>query len=130
MLQRSAAARGIDRLCGHVLRNNVRMSGWLEARGWRMAPDPDDPGVVCAELPLATSAAPAWRERLSGTKSGSDPDFGLTLSGCAENRGLTPIYFSGAAQWPAPSTFSWPSCHGGGSSKRLCGAERATSRWR
>ena len=62
MLERSAAARGIDRLCGAVLRNNVRMSGWLEARGWHMAPDPDDPGVVCAELPLARRAAPAWRE--------------------------------------------------------------------
>jgi len=60
MLQRGAAARGIDRLCGHVLRNNVRMSGWLEARGWRMSHDPDDPGVVCAELPLATSARPGW----------------------------------------------------------------------
>jgi acetyltransferase len=62
MLQRSAAARGIDRLCGYVLRNNVRMSGWLEARGWRMGHDLDDPGVVRAELPLATSAARAWRE--------------------------------------------------------------------
>jgi len=62
MLQRSAVARGIDRLCGHVLRNNVRMSGWLEARGWRMGHDLDDPGVVRAELPLAKSAAPVWRE--------------------------------------------------------------------
>jgi hypothetical protein len=62
MLQRSAAARGIDRLCGHVLRNNVRMSGWLEARGWRIGLDPTDPGVVCAELPLAASAARPWRE--------------------------------------------------------------------
>ena len=62
MLQRSAAARGIDRLCGHVLRNNLRMSRWLEARGWRMGHDQDDPGVVCAELPLATSAARSWRE--------------------------------------------------------------------
>jgi acetyltransferase len=62
MLVRSATARGIDRLCGAVLRNNVRMSGWLETRGWHMEPDPDDPGVVCAELPLATRAAPAWRE--------------------------------------------------------------------
>jgi acetyltransferase len=62
MLQRSAAARGIGRLCGYVLRNNVRMSGWLEARGWRMGHDLDDPGVVRAELPLATSAARTWRE--------------------------------------------------------------------
>ena len=62
MLQRSAAARGIDRLCGHVLRNNLRMSGWLEARGWRIGLDPTDPGVVCAELPLAASAARPWRE--------------------------------------------------------------------
>lgn len=62
MLQRSAAARGIDRLCGHVLRNNLRMSGWLEARGWRIGHDPTDPGVVCAELPLAASAARPWRE--------------------------------------------------------------------
>ena len=61
-LQRSAAARGIDRLCGHVLRNNVRMSGWLQARGWRMGHDRDDPGVVRAELPLATNAARPWRE--------------------------------------------------------------------
>lgn len=60
-LQRSAVARGIERLCGHVLRNNVRMRGWLEARGWRIGHDPDDPGVVCAELPLATAAAPVWR---------------------------------------------------------------------
>lgn len=62
MLQRSAAARGINRLCGHVLRNNVRMSRWLEARGWSMGRDQDDPGVVCAELPLAASAARGWRE--------------------------------------------------------------------
>jgi len=61
-LQRSAVARGIDHLCGHVLRNNVRMSHWLEARGWRMGHDLDDPGVVRAELRLATSAARAWRE--------------------------------------------------------------------
>ena len=62
MLQRSAAARGIDRLCGHVLRNNLRMSGWLEARGWRIGHDPTEPGVVRAELPLAASAARPWRE--------------------------------------------------------------------
>jgi acetyltransferase len=62
MLERSAAARGIDRLCGHVLRNNVRMVGWLEARGWRMASDADDPGVVCAELPLRTTATQVWRK--------------------------------------------------------------------
>ena len=61
-LQRSAAARGIVRLRGHVLRINWRMSGWLEARGWHMEPDPDDPGVVCAELPLTTNAARVWRE--------------------------------------------------------------------
>lgn len=61
-LQRSAVARGIERLCGHVLRNNVRMSRWLETRGWRIGHDPDDPGVVCAELPLATGTAPVWRE--------------------------------------------------------------------
>lgn len=59
-LQRSAAARRIDRLCGQVLRNNKRMSGWLEARGWAMAPDLHDPGVVCAELPLR--ATRVWRE--------------------------------------------------------------------
>ena len=62
LLQRSAAARGIDRLCGHVLRNNVRMSNWLEARGWRIGHDPDDPGVVCTELPLAARATRPWRE--------------------------------------------------------------------
>lgn len=62
MLQGSAAARGIDRLCGYVLRNNVRMCRWLEARGWRMGHDLDDPGVICAELPLVTSPARAWRE--------------------------------------------------------------------
>jgi ribosomal protein S18 acetylase RimI-like enzyme len=61
MLQRSAAARGIDRLCGYVLRNNLRMSRWLEARGWHMGHDPDDPGVVRAELPLATGAVRPWR---------------------------------------------------------------------
>jgi hypothetical protein len=37
------------------------MIGWLEARGWRIEPDADDPGVVCAELPLATRAARQWR---------------------------------------------------------------------
>ena len=62
MLQRSAVARGVDRLCGHVLRSNVRMSGWLEARGWHVGNDHDDPGVACAELPLATNPARAWRE--------------------------------------------------------------------
>lgn len=61
-LQRSAAARGIGRLCGHVLRNNQRMSGWLEARGWAFAPDPHDPGVVCAELLLNRAEAPVWRK--------------------------------------------------------------------
>lgn len=61
-LQRSAAAKGIRRLCGHVLRTNRRMIGWLEARGWHIGSDPDDPAVVCAELPLETTfAALPWR---------------------------------------------------------------------
>ena len=62
MLERSAAARGIERLCAHVLRTNRRMIGWLEARGWRTGSDPDDPGVVCVELPLAALEARQWRE--------------------------------------------------------------------
>lgn len=61
-LQRSAAAKGIRRLCGHILRTNHRMIDWLEARGWHIGPDPDDPGVVCAELPLASLEARQWRE--------------------------------------------------------------------
>jgi acetyltransferase len=60
-VQDSAAAKGIGCLCGHVLGSNRRMIGWLEARGWRIEPDADDPGVVCAELPLATRAARQWR---------------------------------------------------------------------
>lgn len=61
ILQQSAAARAIRRLHGAVLRNNVRMSAWLEARGWHMASDPDDPGVVWAELPLNMAATRQWR---------------------------------------------------------------------
>lgn len=60
-LQRSAAASRIGSLCGHVLRNNVRMRGWLEARGWTIESDPDDPGVVCADLPLRTAPTREWR---------------------------------------------------------------------
>lgn len=52
MLQRSAAKKGIRRLCGHVLQSNQRMIGWLEAHGWTMQHDPQDPGVLCVELPL------------------------------------------------------------------------------
>jgi ribosomal protein S18 acetylase RimI-like enzyme len=62
MLERSAAARGIERLCAHVLHTNRRMLGWLEAREWHIGRDPDDPGVVCAERPLGGAGARAWRE--------------------------------------------------------------------
>lgn len=61
-LERSAAAKDIRRLSGHVLHNNQRMLGWLEARGWRMARDPDDAGVVCAEIALETAGAHEWRQ--------------------------------------------------------------------
>ena len=62
MLERSAAARGINRLCAHVLQTNRRMIGWLQAREWQVACDPDDPAVVCAEFPLRSEAASVWRE--------------------------------------------------------------------
>jgi acetyltransferase len=62
MLERSAAERGIDRLCAHVLHANRRMIGWLEARAWRIGRDPDDAGVVTAELPLGQGVARRWRE--------------------------------------------------------------------
>ena len=61
-LERSAAARGIDRLCGHVLHTNRRMTGWLEAREWRVEPDPDDPAVMSVELPLHRARTREWRE--------------------------------------------------------------------
>ena len=41
---------------------------------------------------------------------------------------LTGAEVSGAGKWLAPSTLSCPSCHGGGSSKRLCGVSRVTNR--
>lgn len=62
MLERSAAERGIHRLCAHVLQTNRRMIGWLEARAWRVERDPDDAGVVCAELPLQRGVTRGWRE--------------------------------------------------------------------
>lgn len=62
LLERSAAARGIHRLCAHVLHTNQRMIGWLEARGWHVGRDPDDPGVICAEVPLPDARTRAWRE--------------------------------------------------------------------
>ena len=62
MLERSAAERGIQRLCAHVLHTNRLMIGWLEARGWRLERDADDPGVVCAELPLRRRETRQWRE--------------------------------------------------------------------
>jgi acetyltransferase len=61
MLQRSAAARGIGRLCGCVLRNNLRMSGWLEARGWHVESDLDDPGALCVGLSLRSVEPREWR---------------------------------------------------------------------
>jgi len=62
LLERSAAAKGIARLCGHVLRDNRRMIGWLEARGWTTERDPHDPGVVCVERALRALAPRAWRQ--------------------------------------------------------------------
>jgi hypothetical protein len=38
------------------------MLGWLEQRGWSFEDDPDDPEVVCAELPLGAATLPEWRE--------------------------------------------------------------------
>jgi acetyltransferase len=63
-LQRSALANGVDRLCGHVLRNNRRMLGWLQGRGWTVEDDPSDPEVVCVERGLrpVVEAAQVWRE--------------------------------------------------------------------
>jgi len=61
LLQRSAAAKGIGRLCGHVLRDNRRMIGWLETRGWTTERDPDDPRVVCVERRLGVVAPRTWR---------------------------------------------------------------------
>lgn len=55
-LQRSAAARGIRRLHGHVLRGNHRMRGWLLGRGWTVVDDPLDPAVVCVSGPCRTAA--------------------------------------------------------------------------
>ncbi|MGZ8253317.1 MAG: N-acetyltransferase family protein [Burkholderiaceae bacterium] len=62
LLERSAAARGIDRLCAHVLQTNRRMIGWLEAREWHVEHDPDDPAVMCAELSLQSAGARVWRQ--------------------------------------------------------------------
>jgi ribosomal protein S18 acetylase RimI-like enzyme len=58
VLQRSAAAKGIHRLCGHVLKSNQRMIGWLQAHGWTMQRDPHDAGVVHVELPLQRHGQP------------------------------------------------------------------------
>lgn len=58
MLQRSAGARDIRCMCGHVLKSNQRMIGWLEAHGWSMQPDMQDPGVVRMELPLQRHGQP------------------------------------------------------------------------
>lgn len=60
-LERSAAERGVRRLHGDILRSNVVMSRWLLARGWRLARDPDDPLVECADLTL-TPHHSVWRE--------------------------------------------------------------------
>jgi acetyltransferase len=61
-LERSATARGIRRLCAHVLQANRRMIGWLESREWKFERDADDPGVVCAEVPLPSARTRVWRE--------------------------------------------------------------------
>lgn len=58
VLQRSAAAKDIRQLCGHVLKSNHRMIGWLEAHGWTKRHDPYDPGVVQVELPLQRNGQP------------------------------------------------------------------------
>jgi len=58
VLQRSAAAKGIHRLCGHVLKSNQRMIRWLEAHGWTMQHDPADHAVVNVELPLPRDGQP------------------------------------------------------------------------
>ena len=63
-LQRSALAKGVHRLCGHVLRNNRRMLGWLKERGWTVEDDPSDPEVVYVEIGLrpVVEAAKVWRK--------------------------------------------------------------------
>lgn len=58
LLQRSAAARDIRCLCGHVLKSNQRMTDWLEAHGWTMRQDPYDVGVVQMELSLQAHRQP------------------------------------------------------------------------
>lgn len=63
LLQQSATERGIRRLCGHVLRDNRRMLGWLESRGWVMGTDEFDPGVVSVEFTLRATAGAPRRER-------------------------------------------------------------------
>lgn len=52
LLRRSAAAQGVRRLCGDVLKSNQRMTRWLQAHGWALRLDPLDPRVLCAELRL------------------------------------------------------------------------------
>ena len=58
LLQRSAAANDIRRLCGDVLESNQRMVGCLGAHGWTMQHDPRDPGVVHVELQLQRHGQP------------------------------------------------------------------------
>jgi ribosomal protein S18 acetylase RimI-like enzyme len=58
MLERSAAAKDIRRLCGYVLTGNQRMIGWLESQGWTLQHDRYDPSVVQVELPLPRHRQP------------------------------------------------------------------------
>lgn len=60
-LEASAAAGGVRRLVGDVLRTNTPMVDWLRARGWHFSRHADDPSVTRAELRLAGAAA-RWRE--------------------------------------------------------------------
>jgi acetyltransferase len=63
LLEQSAGERGIERLCGHVLRDNRPMLGWLESRGWALGRDEFDPGVVGVELWLGSAAKARRSER-------------------------------------------------------------------
>lgn len=72
MLIRSAAAAGLQQLCGDVLAGNPPMQSLLLRQGWQLLADADDPDVYIAQFDLARMRRDAANEPRAAAGVGKD----------------------------------------------------------
>ena len=70
LLIEHAAARGLERLWGDVLRDNAPMRGLMSSLGFTPRASADDPELLTFELALDPDASPTSSGGTSGRKSG------------------------------------------------------------